>query len=93
MRVLRACWSEKRPVHIQLPIDVYNKPINKPTESILHKPFVSNKDALDKMLLHATSKINSARKPVILADFEVARFHAEEYLHQFVEKLDFLSRH
>ncbi|EPY7712330.1 alpha-keto acid decarboxylase family protein [Bacillus pacificus] len=88
-RVLRACWSEKRPVHIQLPIDVYNKPINKPTESILHKPFVSNKDALDKMLLHATSKINSARKPVILADFEVARFHAEEYLHQFVEKTGF----
>ncbi|PFO66009.1 indolepyruvate decarboxylase [Bacillus cereus] len=88
-RVLRACWIEKRPVHIQLPIDVYNKPINKPTEPILHKPVVSNKDALDKMLLHATSKINSAKKPVILADFEVARFHAEEYLHQFVEKTGF----
>ncbi|WP_448163272.1 alpha-keto acid decarboxylase family protein [Bacillus mobilis] len=88
-RVLRACWIEKRPVHIQLPIDVYNKPINKPTEPILHKPVVSNKDALDKMLLHATSKISSAKKPVILADFEVARFHAEEYLHQFVEKTGF----
>lgn len=88
-RVLRACWSEKRPVHINLPIDVYNKPINKPTESILHKPVVSNKEALDKMLLHATSKINSAKKPVILADFEVNRFHAEEYLHQFVEKTGF----
>ncbi|MGG0705444.1 alpha-keto acid decarboxylase family protein [Bacillus paramobilis] len=88
-RVLRACWSEKRPVHIQLPIDVYNKPINKPTESILHKPVVSNKEALDKMLLHATSKINSAKNPVILADFEVNRFHAEVYLHQFVEKTGF----
>ncbi|MEG7843216.1 alpha-keto acid decarboxylase family protein [Bacillus mobilis] len=88
-RVLRACWIEKRPVHIQLPIDVYNKPINKPTEPILHKPVVSNKDALDKMLLHTTSKISSAKKPVILADFEVARFHAEEYLHQFVEKTGF----
>lgn len=88
-RVLRACWSEKRPVHIQLPIDVYNKPINKPTEPILHKPVLSNKDALDKMLLHATSIINSAKKPVILADFEVNRFHAEEYLHQFIEKTGF----
>ncbi|MCU5167776.1 thiamine pyrophosphate-binding protein, partial [Bacillus paranthracis] len=88
-RVLRACWSAKRPVHIQLPIDVYNKPINKPTEPILHKPVVSNKDALDKMLLHATSKINSAKKPVILADFEVERFHAKEYLYQFVEKTGF----
>ncbi|HHK5550748.1 indolepyruvate decarboxylase [Bacillus anthracis] len=87
--VLRACWSAKRPVHIQLPIDVYNKPINKPTEPILHKPVVSNKDALDKMLLHATSKINSAKKPVILADFEVDRFHAKEYLYQFVEKTGF----
>ena len=88
-RVLRACWNEKRPVHINLPIDVYNKPINKPTEPILNHPIVSNKDALDKMLLHATSKINSAKKPVILADFEVDRFHMEEYLYQFVEKTGF----
>ncbi|WP_368941847.1 thiamine pyrophosphate-binding protein, partial [Bacillus cereus] len=77
-RVLRACWNEKRPVHINLPIDVYNKPINKPTEPILYKPILSNKEALDKMLLHATSIINNAKKPVILADFEVDRFHAKE---------------
>jgi len=88
-RVLRACWNEKRPVHINLPIDVYNKPINKPTEPILNHPIVSNKDALDKMLLHAISKINSAKKPVILADFEVNRFYAEEDLHQLVEKTGF----
>ncbi|NWK69803.1 alpha-keto acid decarboxylase family protein [Bacillus paramycoides] len=88
-RVLRACWNEKRPVHINLPIDVYNKPINKPTEPILNKPILSNKEALDKMLLHATSKINSAKKPVILADFEVTRFHAEEDLQHFVEKTGF----
>ncbi|KLA26356.1 alpha-keto acid decarboxylase family protein [Bacillus cereus] len=88
-RVLRACWNEKHPVHINLPIDVYNKPVNKPTEPILHKPILSNKEALDKMLLHATSKINSAKKPVILADFEVNRFHTEEYLHQFIEKTGF----
>ncbi|PFJ04659.1 indolepyruvate decarboxylase [Bacillus cereus] len=88
-RVLRACWNEKRPVHINLPIDVYNKPINKPTESILNNPILSNKEALDKMLLHATSKINSAKKPVILADFEVNRSHAEEDLQHFVEKTGF----
>ncbi|MED1408459.1 MULTISPECIES: alpha-keto acid decarboxylase family protein [Bacillus] len=88
-RVLRACWNEKRPVHINLPIDVYNKPINKPTEPILNKPILSNKEALDKMLLHTTSKINSAKKPVILADFEVNRFHAEEDLQHFVEKTGF----
>ncbi|GLV66354.1 hypothetical protein Bmyc01_50230 [Bacillus mycoides] len=52
---------KKRPVHINLPIDVYNKPINKPTEPILYKPILSNKEALDKMLLHATSKINNAK--------------------------------
>ncbi|HDX9695114.1 alpha-keto acid decarboxylase family protein [Bacillus thuringiensis] len=88
-RVLRACWNEKRPVHINLPIDVYNKPINKPTEPILYKLILSNKETLDKMLLHATSIINNAKKPVILADFEVDRFHAKESLHQFVEKTGF----
>ena len=85
------CMLEcETPCSYSLPIDVYNKPINKPTEPILHKPVVSNKDALDKMLLHATS--NSAKKPVILADFEVERFHAKEYLYQFVEKLGFPSQ-
>ncbi|AJI12085.1 thiamine pyrophosphate enzyme, central domain protein [Bacillus cereus 03BB108] len=88
-RVLRACWNEKRPVHIHLPIDVYNKPINKPAEPILHKPILNNKETLDKMLLHAISKINSAKKSIILADFEVDRFHAKEYLYQFVEKTGF----
>ncbi|WP_129111209.1 alpha-keto acid decarboxylase family protein [Bacillus toyonensis] len=88
-RALRACWNEKRPVHINLPIDVYNKPINKPTEPSLNKTILSNKEALDKMLLHAISKINSAKKPVILADFEVDRFHAKENLHQLVEKTGF----
>ncbi|MGE6536253.1 alpha-keto acid decarboxylase family protein [Bacillus luti] len=88
-RVLRACWNEKRPVHINLPIDVYNKPINKPTEPILDKPILSNKEALDKMLLHAISNINSAKKPVILADFEVDRFHAELDLLHFIEKTGF----
>ncbi|MDM5239280.1 alpha-keto acid decarboxylase family protein [Bacillus cereus] len=88
-RVLRACWNEKRPVHINLPIDVHNKPINKPTESLLNNPILSNKEALNKMLLHATSKINSAKKPVILADFEVNRFHTEEDLQHFVEKTGF----
>lgn len=88
-RVLHACWNEKRPVHINLPIDVYNKPINKPTEPIIKKPILSNKEALNKMLLHAISKINSAKKPVILADFEVNRFHAELDLLHFVEKTGF----
>lgn len=32
------------------------------------------------------------QKPVILADFEVERFHAKEYLYQFVEKLGFPSQ-
>ncbi len=73
-RVLRACWNEKRPVHINLPIDVYNKPINKPAEPILHKPILSNKETLDKMLPTCHFKINSAKKPIILADFEVIVF-------------------
>ena len=69
---------------------MYNKPINKPAEPILHKPILNNKETLDKMLLHAIPKINSAKKPIILADFEVDRFHAKEYLYQFVEKRGFL---
>lgn len=88
-RVLLSCWNEKRPVHINLPIDVYNKPINKPTKPLLDEPITSNAEAMTELLQHIISMIEAAKKPIILADYEVNRYHAEPTLYEFAEKTGF----
>ncbi|MCJ8013009.1 alpha-keto acid decarboxylase family protein [Paenibacillus sp. KQZ6P-2] len=88
-RVLLSCWREKRPVHINLPIDVYNKPINKPSKRLLDDIVSSNQDALHQLLTEITPIINQAKSPVILADYEVYRYQAQEMLQHFAEKTGF----
>ncbi|RYG71488.1 alpha-keto acid decarboxylase family protein [Lentibacillus lipolyticus] len=85
-RVLLACLTEKRPVHITLPIDVYNKPANKP-ESPLHEEIAtSNHEALSQMLSELTPMIDDATQPVILAGYEVNRYENREELLEFANK-------
>ncbi|MGA9287605.1 MAG: alpha-keto acid decarboxylase family protein, partial [Anaerobacillus sp.] len=84
-RVLRKCWMEKRPVHINLPIDVYNKPVNRPA-SPLNLSFEGNAEVVDEMVNEIAREANEATQPVILADYEVDRFGAREALLHFAEK-------
>ncbi|EIT87389.1 indole-3-pyruvate decarboxylase [Fictibacillus macauensis ZFHKF-1] len=88
-RVLLACWHEKRPVHINLPIDVYNKPVNPPEHSLLERGISSNATALEQMLTTVIPTIKEATSPVILADYEVYRYQAQEALMLLAEKTGF----
>ncbi|RAS81001.1 alpha-keto acid decarboxylase family protein [Priestia endophytica] len=88
-RVLLACLTEKKPVHIVLPIDIYNKPANKPNKKLLGEEVKSNEKAMDEMLTNLLMKINKAKKPVILADYEVYRYKVEKELMYFAEKSGF----
>lgn len=88
-RVLLTCWTDKRPVHINLPTDVYDKPISKPYNSLLDSAILSNEETLKQMIVDVPERINSAKRPVILADFEVTRYRAQKALLQFAEKTGF----
>src|SRR5699024_4508157 len=85
-RVLLACLTEKRPVHITLPIDVYDKPANKPTIPLHDEVAVSNQEAINQMLSEITPLIDKATHPVILAGYEVNRYENREALQQFADK-------
>lgn len=85
-RVLLACLTEKRPVHITLPIDVYDKPANKPTIPLHDEVAVSNQEAINQMLSEITPLIDKAAHPVILAGYEVNRYENREALQQFADK-------
>ncbi|MBI4663652.1 MAG: alpha-keto acid decarboxylase family protein [Verrucomicrobia bacterium] len=84
-RVLHAAIRFKRPVYIELPRDRVAVPgiaHHQPRE--IHE--ASDPHALSAALEEAASMINSARKPVILADVEVHRFGMQDQLLKLAEK-------
>ncbi|MBM7644467.1 indolepyruvate decarboxylase [Scopulibacillus daqui] len=88
-RVLQECWLYKRPVYINLPSDISYKKIEAP-KSPLHLPeFTSETGQLNTFLKLALQKINQAKFPVILADYEVNRYQLNEKLKAFVNQSGF----
>ncbi len=84
-RVLRAALRHKRPVYIELPRDqVAERGVEGHAPARAREP--SDPAALGEALQEAAALLNTARRPVILADVEVHRFHLQTAVLAFVEK-------
>jgi TPP-dependent 2-oxoacid decarboxylase len=85
-RVLNAAVQHKRPVYIELPRDMVNASISVPeaTESQTAPP-QPDPVALREAVAEALERINSAERPVILADIEIQRFGLQDELMRLVE--------
>jgi TPP-dependent 2-oxoacid decarboxylase len=83
-RVLAAANRYKRPVYIELPRDMVNRPGN-PNRQSNSQPEVSDPDTLAEALKEAVDLINAARQPVILADVEMHRFGLQDALLDLTE--------
>ena len=84
-RVLHAALRYKRPVYIELPRDIVDATGNanyRPTQ--IHE--ASDPQSLRAALAEAAAMINSAKKPVIIADVEVHRFGLQETLLKLAQK-------
>jgi TPP-dependent 2-oxoacid decarboxylase len=84
-RVLHACLRYKRPVYIELPRDMVQVPgitYHRPLE--MHE--ASNPRTLRAAVAEATKFIQSAKKPIILADVEVHRFGLQEAVVQLAKR-------
>jgi TPP-dependent 2-oxoacid decarboxylase len=84
-RVLHVALRYKRPVYIELPRDMADKPgvaHHKPAD--IHER--SDPVTLRESLAEAAAMLNRAKQPVILADVEVHRFGLQKELLQLIEK-------
>ncbi|MCQ2010417.1 alpha-keto acid decarboxylase family protein [Sporolactobacillus sp. STSJ-5] len=88
-RVLRVCWYEKAPVYINLPVDIHALPAEQPKEPLLKEEPAASAHTISEMLETLVPVIEKAKSPVILADYQVSRFHAQEALKKFVEATGF----
>lgn len=72
IRVVSAARAQCRPVYIEVPFDMVDMPIKMPT--LRNTPKIeSNKEILTAFIDEATTFINEAKKPVIIADVELHR--------------------
>ncbi|WFA22654.1 alpha-keto acid decarboxylase family protein [Paenibacillus mucilaginosus] len=83
-RVLAACWLQKRPVYIYLPSDVCYQSVPCPKGPLSLPRFSSDPGRLQSFLTLAAEALNNASFPVILADYEVSRYHLTDALRSFV---------
>jgi indolepyruvate decarboxylase len=84
-RVLHTALRFKRPVYIELPRDIVDRPGDphyRPRE--IHE--TSEPRSFREALAEAVAMINGAKKPVIIADVEVHRFGLQEVLLKLAQK-------
>lgn len=87
VRVVESCISQKRPVYIEIPHDIVDKPI--PTKAITPPlPRASDRDALSAVVAETMGLLAKAKKPVIYAGVELHRYGLADYAIKLAEKLN-----
>ncbi len=80
-----ACLRAKRPVYIELPRDVVDRPCA-PPEPRRPDPPTSDPDALAEAVAESTEMLRAAKRPVILAGVEIHRFGLQPALISFAKR-------
>jgi TPP-dependent 2-oxoacid decarboxylase len=84
-RTLAACLHHKRPVYIEIPVDLVNQPCIVPEVHPVVAAKLTNPDALQEAVAEAAELLNKAQSPVILAGVEFNRFDLEDKLLKLLE--------
>jgi TPP-dependent 2-oxoacid decarboxylase len=84
-RVLADCLHYKRPVYIEIPVDLVDQPCIPPQTHPLVVAKLTNPDVLQEAVAEAVELLAKAKSPVILAGVEFHRFDLENKLMKFLE--------
>ncbi|MEA5537863.1 thiamine pyrophosphate-binding protein [Limnoraphis robusta Tam1] len=84
-RTIAACLRYKRPVYIEIPVDMVAQPCVTPLSFERPNPLVSDVQALNEAINEAVEWLENSEHPVILAGVELHRYGIQKKLHQLVE--------
>jgi len=87
VRCVEACLKHKRPVYIEVPYDMVDRPIPVCPMPREQRP-ASDAHALAAALDETRAMIAGAKKPVILAGVELHRFHVTDLAIELAERLN-----
>jgi TPP-dependent 2-oxoacid decarboxylase len=84
-RVLADCLHHKRPVYIEIPVDLVDRPCTPPETHPVVAAKLTNPDVLQEAVAEAVELLAKAVSPVILAGVEFHRFDLEDKLLKLLE--------
>ncbi|MFY2561016.1 alpha-keto acid decarboxylase family protein [Corallococcus terminator] len=73
-RVLRTCLQERRPVYLQLPVDVTFQRVPAPKEPLAQDVSASDPDSLRLLLEELVPRLRGARRCALLVDHDIHSF-------------------
>ncbi|MFM0277774.1 thiamine pyrophosphate-binding protein [Paraburkholderia sediminicola] len=85
-RVLKSCWLERRPVHLQLPSDVTHIVVEVPAEPLVLADPISDPEQLRLASQRIIDMLESARFPAIVVDADADRFGVTDLVRELAEK-------
>ena len=85
-RALALCLAEKRPIMIEIPADIVDRPcLERGDVEVFERPS-SNPDALSEALDEVMSLLSTAQRPVLLGGVELHRYGLMAEFYRLVEK-------
>jgi indolepyruvate decarboxylase len=87
VRCVEACLAQKRPVYIEVPYDMVDREIPVPA-FVLARAEASDPHALEAALSETLALIRAAKKPVILAGVELARYRTARSVVRMAERMN-----
>lgn len=86
-RVLRACWREKRPAHLQLPSDICFTEIEVPEHALRLDNSSSDRDRQAAAANQIAARLARAKRPVLLLDSMVRSQQLKGHVERLVDGL------
>ncbi len=87
-RILRACWREKRPVHLQLPSDICFTEIDVPDRALRVAADPGDSARLAAAATCIATKLQQAKRPLLLLDSMVRSQRLAGYVERLVARFD-----
>jgi indolepyruvate decarboxylase len=87
-RVIRSCLTQKRPVYLEIPLDMTHRPCRAPAPLASATVRHSDPGALAECVAEAVSLVNAAEHPVVLAGVELLRFGLAGQVLKMIEKIE-----
>ena len=84
-RTLAACLHHKRPVYIEIPVDLVDQPCLPPETHPVVAAKLTNLEGLQEAVTEASELLAKAEYPVILAGVEFHRFDLQDKLLKLLE--------
>ena len=81
---IAACLRSRRPVYIEIPVDIVSEPCRDPGPFHADSAIISHRGTLEEALEEADAMLRSAKKPVIFAGVEAHRLRIQRELEELV---------